>query len=132
MKSQALFCNEIECVLRDHELFVGGDKKDLDPGIIRGDDGLLSADLILEHVELDAEVAHVLTDELSHAVVVLADARREDDGIHAVHLGDVGADVELDLMREDLKSKHSSFVALFRGLFDVSEVGGDTGDAFYD
>ena len=77
-----------------------------------GNDHFLASYLVLYEVELDSQIAEVVTDDVSHGDVVFADAGSEYDSIYAVHLSDVSSDVESYLMSEYLEGQQSSFVSV--------------------
>ena len=60
---------------------------------------------------------------------VLAHAGGEDHGVQAAHGGGTGADALGDLVAEDVDSQLGALVALGSGGLQVTEVGGDAGDA---
>ena len=123
--------NDFEGILSDHQLFVCRDQETFNSCIVRGDDGLFSSDLVLERIDLDAEVSKVVADEFSHCDVVLTYSGCEYDSVASVHLSDVSSDVESYLVSEYLESKSCSFVSFCYCCLDVSEVGGYAGDSEY-
>lgn len=62
---------------------------------------------------------------------VFADACGEYDSVYTVHLSDVSADVETNLLGENLQSQGCSFVTFGNCFLQVSEVAGNAGNTQY-
>ena len=80
-------------------------------------------------VKLDAEVTELRADALAHLPVVLADARREDDGVEAAHRRGVRADELADLVGNDVERKLCALVARLGCGGNVAAVGRNAGHA---
>ena len=115
------FRSDLEGIESDGQLFVGGDDPNLNLAVLGGDLGLVVRGGVLLGVDVDAEEAQALADPLTGADVVLADAGSEDDGVAAVHGGDVGADVLLDGVGPHLDGQLGVFVASIVAGGDVRE-----------
>ena len=74
-------------VLRDHQLFVGGDDPDGDLGVIGGNDGFLAPGVVLLGVNLDAQEFQALTDTGTHGSGVLAHAGGEHQAVQSAQSG---------------------------------------------
>ena len=123
-----LSSDQLSSVASDHQLFVGGNDPNLHLGIGGGDQSFLTADIVLLGVDLDAQVAQVLTDVSTGGDAVLANTGGEGQHIDAVQSSCVSANVLSDFVAELLTSQSASLVAVLCAVFQITEVGGNTGE----
>ena len=124
-----VFKGDVHRVAGDHQLLVRADEGGLHLGVLGGDDGVLAEGDVRLVVHLEAQVGEVLQDAAAEAGVVLADAAGEDDQVHAVHRGHVGADVLDDVVGELLEGELGLGIAVVRALVQFAAVGAVLGNA---
>ena len=119
----------VACIACNDELFIGGNNEDLDLGIGGGDHDILAALGVCLVVDGDAQIAEVLGDGLAGALGILADACCEYDGVNTVHCGSIRACDLCDPVMEHIQCQLCALVAIGRGAIEITEVGGNAGNA---
>ena len=114
----------------DLRLFVCGDDEHLHGGTVRRDEALdVVCGVVAVLVYLDAEGLEAAEDRPAGVRVVLADASRHDNRIHARQLEGVGADHAADREQEDVVGELRLLIAMADDLLEVAQVARGPGDA---
>ena len=121
--SQNNIClQQIHRIGGDHQLLVGGNDDDFDLGVVGRDDGLLTTDVVLRLIELDAKELHVLTDFRAHADLVLTDTSRKDDHIKAAHSSCIGTDILLNTIEIHILSQLSTLITALGSVLQITHI----------
>ena len=107
-----IFSNDVECMKRDHPLFIGGYNKNGHGAVGHG--YAQSAAAIGRFVDQEAGPGEPLADSAAHIGVVLSDAGGEHEGVEPAERSDEAARLARDSPAEKLDSFLSLRAAVVR------------------
>src|SRR5690242_278957 len=119
-------------VTGDEQFLIGGNDPDLYPRAFPVDPALLAPDhlLVALRVQLDSHPLQAVADAGAHTAGILADAAGEDDGVRAIHGGEIGADVLAGAVGEELHGESRPAIAVLGLLREqLTHVVREAGDA---